>query len=443
MVVLALHSDPARADPDLEFFERKLSPTLTQALVALCSARPADPLQWLAKWLLDHRQAPPIKSQALPTAVNWPDMAYIVDCGSGHTQVRAYGHDPAAHGRIVEKPSEKLTDESRVLIENGDKGVSVKLDAVLKLDTDGSAINNFLTLLEGALAQHGYVAGSSAPIYIGATGGVRSALISAPALQLKLDELKAALEAAPIGRTARFEMISGEEEGRLEAEACSLVFGPFFAAAGHPRVAMLSAGGNSVQLAWEAGGTKHSCSLRMPTKDEALVTALKEAATPEGRRALLDGARASYDSEANTHRESLRTCSQTPAWVGITTFAMIAAIAGFSEQWLTPATLRPRLLAIVDELCVRSETDGSGWRMAKAKWKDRVSYLWPILGLGAMRMLAVLSLVADDSSLYFAKAPPAAGGMEEEQKAPPVVVWSLGVYAELLARRESIRSISE
>jgi len=42
-----------------EFVSTTLTPTLTPALVALCKAKPADPVVWLAEWLLANKPPPP------------------------------------------------------------------------------------------------------------------------------------------------------------------------------------------------------------------------------------------------------------------------------------------------------------------------------------------------------------------------------------------------
>jgi len=45
-----------------EYVHHKISPTLNPALVALCRARPDDPVTWLANWLLANKPQPPLFS---------------------------------------------------------------------------------------------------------------------------------------------------------------------------------------------------------------------------------------------------------------------------------------------------------------------------------------------------------------------------------------------
>ena len=44
-----------------EYLASSLTPTLTKGLVALCEAKPADPVTWLARWLQANRPAPLVK----------------------------------------------------------------------------------------------------------------------------------------------------------------------------------------------------------------------------------------------------------------------------------------------------------------------------------------------------------------------------------------------
>ena len=46
----------------VEFVNEAITPTLTKGLAALCKARPADPVTWLANWLLENKPAPPALS---------------------------------------------------------------------------------------------------------------------------------------------------------------------------------------------------------------------------------------------------------------------------------------------------------------------------------------------------------------------------------------------
>jgi len=50
------------ASETAEYFNHALAPTLNPALVALCRERPADPVTWLANWLLENKPQPPLFS---------------------------------------------------------------------------------------------------------------------------------------------------------------------------------------------------------------------------------------------------------------------------------------------------------------------------------------------------------------------------------------------
>ena len=42
-----------------DYLTKHVTPTLTQALTALSKAKPADPVNWLADWLLEHNPNKP------------------------------------------------------------------------------------------------------------------------------------------------------------------------------------------------------------------------------------------------------------------------------------------------------------------------------------------------------------------------------------------------
>ena len=41
-----------------EYVHAHLEPTLSKALIALCRAKPANPVEWLAQWLVANKPAP-------------------------------------------------------------------------------------------------------------------------------------------------------------------------------------------------------------------------------------------------------------------------------------------------------------------------------------------------------------------------------------------------
>ena len=44
--------------------EERIHPTLTRGLVALCRARPSNPVQWLGEWLVENKPLPSAGEQA-------------------------------------------------------------------------------------------------------------------------------------------------------------------------------------------------------------------------------------------------------------------------------------------------------------------------------------------------------------------------------------------
>ncbi len=42
-----------------DYINQRVNPTLTKALTALCKAKPADPVVWLANWLNDNNPNAP------------------------------------------------------------------------------------------------------------------------------------------------------------------------------------------------------------------------------------------------------------------------------------------------------------------------------------------------------------------------------------------------
>ena len=57
------------SDPEA-YVAARLTPTVTAAVVALCRERPADPVSWLAEYLIAHKPAPPVsQTVANPAAL--------------------------------------------------------------------------------------------------------------------------------------------------------------------------------------------------------------------------------------------------------------------------------------------------------------------------------------------------------------------------------------
>ena len=69
-MVLVLTERPAASGHDDRrcFVESHLTPTLTRGLVALCKAKPEEPVRWLAEWLLENKPSPAESALTKPIA---------------------------------------------------------------------------------------------------------------------------------------------------------------------------------------------------------------------------------------------------------------------------------------------------------------------------------------------------------------------------------------
>lgn len=72
---------------DTSAYMANLTPTLNPALVELCRARPADPVTWLAEYLLAHKPAP--KLQAAGTASAMASFVEAFESEEGKAELKA------------------------------------------------------------------------------------------------------------------------------------------------------------------------------------------------------------------------------------------------------------------------------------------------------------------------------------------------------------------
>ena len=87
-----------------------LAPTLTKGLVALCAERPAEPVSWLASWLLDNKPTPParpapVSGRLLPSsASNVPARVHELFAKLDTDQDELLSRDELVSGLSIEFP---------------------------------------------------------------------------------------------------------------------------------------------------------------------------------------------------------------------------------------------------------------------------------------------------------------------------------------------------
>ena len=316
----------------------KLAPTLTPGLVALCRARPSDPIRWLAAWLLEHKPPPPVAAVIR--------HYYVVDCGSRHTEIH----------QLVATADGGLSETASCRLRPGEYGNLPLGDALMK----ECFVEEFLPLLKKELLALGWAAGrADAAVFIGATGGVRRLLQSGDVTAALLAEFEAALAGALglAGASGRltFAVLSGDDEARYEFAATRAIFAPLFAQHGKSAVHFLSGGGATCQFAY--GSPPKLCSLDCATKDT------EKAIRAEGRTAL-----APATAALETTVDAWWPTSGLPARLG-GSFVGIemhqdAAQLGFHSEFLSPPEVVRRIDRIVDDLLNQS---GEGWAKAETK----------------------------------------------------------------------------
>ena len=321
-----------------DYVNTELEPSLAPGLVALCRAKPKDPVRWLAAWLLEHKP-PPVAAVAR--------HYYVVDCGSRHTQLH---HVVAAlDGGLAETGSCRLRP--------GEYG-NLPLGEALKTKRFAE---EWLPLLKRELLALGWGAGrADMAVFVGATGGVRSLLQSGAVTAALLAEFEAALAGAlglASGASGRvtFEVLSGDDEARYEFAATRTIFAPLFAQHDKPFPGFLSGGGATCQFAY--GSPPMLCSLDCATKDT------EKAIRAEGRTAL-----APATAALETTVDAWWPTSGLPARLG-GSFVGIelhqdAARLGFHSEFLSPPEVVRRIDRIVDDLLNQS---GEGWAKAETK----------------------------------------------------------------------------
>lgn len=146
----------------------------------------------------------------LPTMLT---SAALVDCGSGHTGIHFYSiHDGA------------LTQHARASLKHADGGNLPVTDCL----TTSSNADEFIAQLNSVLScQHDADGFAPDILYVGATGGVRSALDKGTITELQLEAFRTALTSAFGGRMriVKFEVLTGAQEAAWELDAAQAIWG--------------------------------------------------------------------------------------------------------------------------------------------------------------------------------------------------------------------------
>lgn len=85
------------------YFGDHLEPTVSKGLVALCAARPADPVTWLAEWMLANKPAPKLAAAGTAAAVQAVVDMYNSDEGKAELEALWKALDKDGNGSISSK----------------------------------------------------------------------------------------------------------------------------------------------------------------------------------------------------------------------------------------------------------------------------------------------------------------------------------------------------
>lgn len=225
------------------------SPTSQRSLpycVVLCLVS-AFVWTWSISWVppLLHNQASGGSSPALhPVAIkvsSLPSSAVVVDCGSG--KAAAYRYSFNKEGAPYQEMKLK---------------VALKLPELVVAAIDSPvALEPLWGLIDAAALQVESNTSKPAPIFFGATGGVRAALSDGSLSETYLKTFEHALRARYHNAAVHFEVLSGEREAQLELRATQYAFADAAALFGAEASEMgsLSGGGQTCQLAWGKSST--------------------------------------------------------------------------------------------------------------------------------------------------------------------------------------------
>lgn len=225
------------------------SPTSQRSLpycVVLCLVS-AFVWTWSISWVppLLHNQASGGRSPALhPTATkvsSLPSSAVVVDCGSG--KAAAYRYSSTKEGAPFQEMKIK---------------VALKLPELLIAAVGRpAALDPLWGLVDAAALPVNTNSSKPAPIFFGATGGVRAALADGSLSEAHLKNFEHVLRSRYHNAAVHFEVLSGEREAQLELRATQYAFADAAALFGAEasEIGSLSGGGQTCQLAWGKSST--------------------------------------------------------------------------------------------------------------------------------------------------------------------------------------------
>ena len=91
---------PGSGKEESAYVATSITPTLTPALVALCRARPADPVEWLGRYLMEHKPAAPVnpvpaveESQVAADGAAAQPISTLIDPETGEPYVLEEGEE--------------------------------------------------------------------------------------------------------------------------------------------------------------------------------------------------------------------------------------------------------------------------------------------------------------------------------------------------------------
>lgn len=122
------------------YVEAKLTPTLAPALAALARAKPADPVVWLANWLLEHKPAPVLQPPGTAAAMQSFVDAFESEEGKAELKALFLSLDKDGDGQVTGKEWGKAVGTKWKEIGKFFGGLSKEEVGKMfkKLDADGS-----------------------------------------------------------------------------------------------------------------------------------------------------------------------------------------------------------------------------------------------------------------------------------------------------------------
>lgn len=344
-------------------------------------------------------------------------VRFVADCGSGHTTLFRLLRGPDGHWNGTQRDLED--PERKIVVPDKRNPNSLKIalarDVLTKPteqleDAQRVFVDAFCTTLE-AMGYDG-----QASIFIGATGGVRKAVLAeneaGEAARGAFERVSQALKAA-LGKRVVMQVLSGEDEAAYELSAARAACEAVFRAQGVETVAVASAGGASCQFAHPELPSGGRISVNADVYER--VTRIREAAEQgeDELKTAIEDVRAGYRQLLVDERLPTMPLG---TWAAISLFADFAELAGFMQTFMTVSELRTRVDAVLHEI---AEQKGEH-ALCKKKWPfpprkegepTQAGRNWPIGMATGLRLRAFLEYFPDESQFYFANklpSPPSA-----------------------------------